>query len=391
MASFLWVTSILQISFKLIYCQSTDEEPTVVTVADIQRLGEAKLDNATRSYIASGADREQTLRENPEAFTRLRFRPRMLVDVSNVNTATRLLGLSVSFPVGFSPSAAHKMADPVGEVGTAQAAQDAGTVMILGAWSSTTLEEVRASAPDCLLWQQTYIFANRSLTESLVQRAAAQGFSAIVVTVDSPVGGQVANAEKNKFSLPPGVSFANMEASAPGHSFTFDVNSDDFIGNTHSANVTWKDIKWLCSLSDLPVVVKGVLTPESAWKAYEHGAAAILVSNHGGRQLDGDPATIEVLPDIVAAVGDRMEVYMDGGVRFGSDVVKALCLGARAVFVGRPVFWGLAYKGKEGLDELLNILKDELVRTLKLLGSPDSNDLCPAFVVREEYYSRPRQ
>ncbi|XP_070397217.1 uncharacterized protein [Dermacentor albipictus] len=223
------------------------------------------------------------------------------------------------------------------------AAQGAGTVMILSSFSTVALEDVRAAAPGCLLWQQTYIFRNRSITESLVKRAAARGFAAIVVTADSPVPGDGVCHLAYLAQLPHGLSFANMQAA-----FTDELQGCK-LQDTYSTDMdalvsaTLNDIEWLRGLSKLPVVVKGVLTAEAALQAYSHGAAAVIVSNHGGRQLDGTPATIDVLPEIVAAVGDKMEVYLDSGVRTGADVVKALALGARAVFVGRPVLWGLAY------------------------------------------------
>lgn len=359
----------------------------VVTLADIQRLAEANLDKATRCYIGSGSDREQTLRENIDAFSRLRFRPRVLVDVSKVKTTTTVLGRSISFPVGLSPSATHCIAHPVGEIGTAQVAQDAGVLMILSAMSTVSLEDVRKSAPNCLLWQQTYFFRNRSLTESVVKRAASSGYEAIVVTVDSPVSGKKVSRIKNNLQLKEGLSFANLERSSPGTAFTFDTRSEDFVGKVFSPSVTWEDIRWLRGITQLPIVVKGILTAEAAREALVHGAAAIIVSNHGGRQLDGDPATIEALPEVVAAVGDQIEVYLDGGVRNGTDVAKALCLGARVVFIGRPVLWGLAYKGKEGVEKVLEILREEFERTIKLLGCPDSRLLNSSFVSPKERYS----
>ncbi|KAH7949198.1 hypothetical protein HPB49_006287 [Dermacentor silvarum] len=355
--------------------EKVEQDYTVVTLADIQRLGEAKLDDAARSYIASGADQEQTLRENTAAFTRLRFRPKALVDVSKINTATTVLGRRISFPVGFSPSAAHMIADRVGELGTARAARDAGTLMIVSAMSTTSLEDIRASAPDCLLWQQTYIFTNRSLTKSLVRRAEQQGFCrhcchcglACRWTGRKPQQQQVCPSGRPQHMLlsiaAQGFTkhrFANLEASWPGRSFTFDPSSKDFIGNLLSPSATWEDFRWLRSISTLPIVVKGILTAEAALTAYQNGASAILVSNHGARQLDGDPATIEALPEVVAAVGDRMEIYLDGGVRTGADAVKALSIGARAVFVGRP--------GKEGVDQVLDILRSEFNRTIQLLA-----------------------
>ncbi|KAL3218410.1 hypothetical protein MRX96_005919 [Rhipicephalus microplus] len=352
-----------QASFQYVNAKPRQEEQdeTVVTIDDIQRLGEARMDTATRSYIASGAEREQTLKENTAAFSRLRFKPRSLVDVSSIRTGTTVLGHRISFPVGFSPSAAHMIAHKDGEFGTAQAARDAGTLMIVSAMSTATMEDIRASAPECLLWQQMYIFKNRSLTESMIRRAERQGFGAIVVTVDSPVTGQAVSLGKHMFVLPDGLRFANLEASSPGSSFTFDPSKEGFIGNLLSSSATWDDFRWLRTITTLPLVAKGVLTAESALSAYHNGASAVLVSNHGARQLDGDPATIEALPEVVAAV----------------------------VFVGRPVLWGLAYNGKKGADKVLDILRSEFNRTIQLLGVPDANKLCTDFVVREPYYSEP--
>lgn len=261
--------------------------------------------------------------------------------------------------------------------------------MIVSAMSTASMEDIRARVPDCLLWQQMYIFRNRSLTESMARRAAHQGFAAIVVTVDSPVSGQAVSLSKNMFVLPEGLRFANLEASWPDRSFTFEPSKEDFIGNLLSSSATWEDFRWLRGLTPLPLVAKGVMTAESALMAYQSGASAVLVSNHGARQLDGDPATIEALPEVVAAVGDRMEVYLDGGVRSGADAVKAVSIGARAVFVGRPVLWGLAYNGKQGVDKVLGILRSEFNRTIQLLGVPDVKNLCTDFVVREPYYSQP--
>ncbi|KAH6923231.1 hypothetical protein HPB50_025444 [Hyalomma asiaticum] len=360
-----------------------------VTVADVQRLAEAKLDEKARTYIAIGAGQEQTVMDNTRAFRRIRFRPRILVGVETIETSTTLLGDAVTLPVGFSPSATHKMANPVGEVGTAQAAQDAGTVMILSCLSSVMLEEVRARAPGCLLWQQVYLFSERCLTESLVKRAAAQGCKAIVVTADAPVDGDKVSRHEYPHNMPSGISTANLDAAFAYHRPGCTASGEHSRELSAMYSATFEEIEWLRSISGLPIVVKGVLRAEDALKAYRHGAAAVIVSNHGGRQLDGTPATIDVLPEIVDAVGDKMEVYLDSGVRSGADVVKALALGARAVFVGRPVLWGLAYGGKDGVQRILQILRDEVEHTMRLLGCPDIKDLRDGFVFHENQWPRP--
>ncbi|XP_054925002.1 2-Hydroxyacid oxidase 1-like [Dermacentor andersoni] len=261
--------------------------------------------------------------------------------------------------------------------------------MILSSMSNMTLEDVRAGAPGSLLWQQTYIFPNRSLTESLVKRAAARGFAAIVVTADSPVSGDGVRRHPYMSRPPRGLSLANLEASYTDEVHGCKLQESYLRDKDRLASATLNDIEWLRGLSKLPVVVKGVLTAEAALQAHRHGAAAVIVSNHGGRQLDGTPATIDVLPEIVAAVGDKMEVYLDSGVRTGADVAKALALGARAVFVGRPVLWGLAYDGKQGVDRVLHILREELEHTMRLLGCSDVRDLCEEFLIAKNHCSRP--
>ncbi|XP_075559368.1 uncharacterized protein LOC142590855 [Dermacentor variabilis] len=360
-----------------------------VTIADIERIANAKLEPGVRWYYNSGADQEETLKENKEAFKRLRFRPRMLVDVSRVSTTTTLLGQSVSMPVGFSPSAMHQLAHPDGEIGTAKAAEEAGTVMILSSMSTISLEEIRRSAPNCILWLQTYLYKDRALTESLVKRAAAAGFSAIVLTADSPVFGQKVMANKYRFHLPTHLRFGTLEGSLPTATVKNHPDFDAFVDDLISPSVAWSDVAWLRNLSGLPVVMKGVLTPAAAIKCHQSGAAAIIVSNHGGRQLDGTPASIDVLPEIVEAVGGRLEVYLDSGVRTGADVARALALGARAAFIGRPVVWGLAYNGKSGVSTVLDIYRSELERTLRLLGCPDVTELTPELVVHRSHSASP--
>ncbi|XP_077527766.1 uncharacterized protein LOC144139220 [Haemaphysalis longicornis] len=366
------------------YLLSTDL--ALMTLEDIKRVAKVKLEPQARRYFFTGAEKEQTLKENTAAFQRLRFRPRYLVDVSKVTMSTTILGHRISFPVGFSPFALHKMAHPDGEGGTARAVRDAGTVMILSSFSSTAMEEVRRQAPDALLFFQTYMFRKRSVTKWLVQRAAKAGYSAIVLTADSPVVGHKISPARNRFTLPRNVTFANL-IGAPGalNLTAAESKVNEFI----SPSVSWKDVAWLRQISGLPVVVKGILTAEAAVQAANHGAAAVLVSNHGGRQLDGTPATIEVLPEIVSAVGHRLEVYLDSGVRSGSDVAKALSFGARAVFCGRPGAWGLSYDGKKGVDKVLDILRTELERTLKLLGCQSVQSLNPGYVVHKSHYAKP--
>lgn len=350
------------------------QDNKVVTLADVERLGVSRMSVNARDYYQSGADQQQTLRENICGFRRLRLLPKMLRDVSRRDLTVSLLNGQewLSMPIGISPTAMQKMAHPDGEKATARAARDAGTLMIVSTIATTSLEGVSDAAPDCVRWFQLYVYKDRDVTVRLVKRAEKAGYTALVLTVDTPYFGQRIADVKNKFALPPGLIMANFPDAASQI-----VSSDGggsgltkYADSLFDPSLTWRDLDWLRTITHLPVIVKGVLRADDAVKAVEHGAAAVLVSNHGARQLDGEPSTIECLPDVVRAVGDRCEVYLDGGVRCGTDVAKALCLGAKAVFVGRPALWGLAYKGKEGVDKVLEILRSELDRAMGLLETP---------------------
>ncbi|XP_054928734.1 2-Hydroxyacid oxidase 1-like isoform X1 [Dermacentor andersoni] len=345
----------------------------VVTLADAERLGTACMSSMARGYYQSGADEQQTLGENTRAYRRLRLLPRMLRDVSRRDLSVTLLGgrERLSFPVGIAPSAMQKMAHPDGEAATARAARDAGTLMIVSTIATTSLEEVRDAAPDGRRWFQLYVYRDRGVTRSLVRRAEEAGYSALVLTVDTPYFGQRLADVRNKLALPPALKMANFNEA----DFQNVVSAPDggsglstYASALFDPSLTWTDVDWLRSITHLPLVIKGILRGDDAVEAVNHGAAAILVSNHGARQMDGEPSTIECLPEVVRSVAGRCEVYLDGGVRCGTDVAKALCLGARAVFIGRPVLWGLAYKGKEGVDQVLAILRSELDRAMGLLG-----------------------
>lgn len=370
-----------------------NDDDVVVTLADIERLGTARMSTSARGYYQSGADQQQTLGENTSAYRRLRLLPRMLRDVSRRELSVTLLGgrERLSFPIGIAPSAMQKMAHPEGEAATARAARDAGTLMIVSTIATTSLEDVREAAPDGRRWFQLYVYRDRDVTRALVRRAEQAGYSALVLTVDTPYFGQRLADVRNKLALPPGLKMANFKdadfqnvVSAPGGGSGLST----YASALFDPSLTWKDVDWLTSITHLPVIIKGILRADDAAEAVNHGAAAILVSNHGARQIDGEPSTIECLPEVVRAVAGRCEVYLDGGVRCGTDAVKALCLGARAVFIGRPVLWGLAFKGKEGVDQVLAILRSELDRAIGLLGCRTIRDLTPDLVVREESFSR---
>ncbi|XP_037571530.1 2-Hydroxyacid oxidase 1-like isoform X1 [Dermacentor silvarum] len=358
---------------------STGPEP-VRTLADIERMGLAKLSPGPRFYYSMGADEKQTLTENVNAFKRLRLLPRLLRGVVNRSLETVLLEQHVSMPIGIAPTAFHKMAHPDGEAATAKAAEASRTVMIVSIVSTTSMEDVREAAPNAILWLQLCILRERAITQRLVARAERAGYSAIVYTADIPVGGS------NTATFGNFLNDYSKELRCANFREEDVANSGGRFVSTEIMNpeTTWADVAWLKSITKLPLVVKGILTVEAAIQAVEHGASAIIVSNHGGRQLDCVPATIDVLPDIVRAVGHRCQVYLDGGVRLGTDIIKALALGARAVFVGRPVLYGLAYNGEQGAFKVLEILRTETDRAMALMGCRSVNELHPSMVVRRE-------
>jgi isopentenyl diphosphate isomerase/L-lactate dehydrogenase-like FMN-dependent dehydrogenase len=335
-----------------------------LSVRDYERLAEERLDPGAWSYFAGGADDEQTLRWNIETYTRWQLRPRVLCDVSTVSTETTVLGTRVSLPVLIAPVAFQRMAHPDGEEGTARAAAAAGTVMCLSTIATATPADVAAAAPDAPRWFQLYVFKDWGLTTALLQQAADAGFSAIVLTADTPYLGRREGPLRTGFVIPEEVRIPAVDA-ARGSLEPFSIHEHFSL---FSPSVSWRDVERLSSASGLPVVVKGVLTAEDARLACEHGAAAIAVSNHGGRQLDGVPGSLDALPEVAEAVEGRVEIYLDGGIRRGTDVVKALALGARATLAGRAVVWGLVVDGEAGALHVLELLRDEIRLALSLLG-----------------------
>jgi 4-hydroxymandelate oxidase len=351
-----------------------------ISVADYERLAAIHLDAGPLGYFAGGAGDERTLRANVEAFTRWRLRPRVLVDVSAVNTATTILGAAVSMPVLVAPVALQRMAHADGEPGMARAAAAAGTIMTLSTIATSRPSEVAAAAPEAARWFQVYVLRDRGVTRALIDEAVAHGFRALVLTVDAPRAGRRERDFRTEFAVPAGI---DMPAVTAALGTTVGVTPQEFF-ELVDASLTWKSLERLAADSPLPIVLKGVHTGEDARLAAEHGAAGVVVSNHGGRQLDGVAATIDVLPEIVEAVGDRLEVLLDGGVRRGTDVLVALALGARAVLVGRPVLWGLVVDGERGARRVLELLRDEVELALTLLGattpaSVQAAHVAPAF------------
>jgi isopentenyl diphosphate isomerase/L-lactate dehydrogenase-like FMN-dependent dehydrogenase len=348
-----------------------------LNVDDLERLAAAALDPAAHGYFSGGAGDERTLRANREAFGGWELRPRVLVDVSDVSTRSMVLGAEVSTPVLVAPVAFQRLAHPDGETAMARAAAAAGTVMCLSSLATARPADVAAAAPGGRRWLQLYFFRDRAITRALVKEAAAHGFEAIVLTVDAPYAGVRERDLRSGFEVPGELRAPAIDAAAGFRSLTTRE-----VFELIDASLSWPDLARLVEDAQLPVLLKGAMTAEDAELAVEHGAAAVVVSNHGGRQLDGVPASIDVLPEVAEAVGGRAEVLVDGGIRRGTDIVTALAIGARAVLVGRPALWGLAVDGQTGAERALGMLTDELRLALALLGCRSPADVGAAHVRR---------
>jgi isopentenyl diphosphate isomerase/L-lactate dehydrogenase-like FMN-dependent dehydrogenase len=349
-----------------------------LNVSDYERLAEQALDEAAFGYFAGGAGDEHTVRHNREAFDRWRLRPRVLIDVGTVDTKATILGTESSMPILVAPVAHQRMAHPEGELAVARAAAAVGTIMCVPTFAAPSPAEVATEAPDAPRWFQLYWHPDRGITTSILDQAREAGCSAIVFTVDLPRLGRRERDLRTGFTLAAdyrmgvyGSEFADLGTLTP-------ATAAELV----DARLTWRDLEWLHNASGLPVVAKGILTAEDAELAADHGCAGVVVSNHGGRQLDRALASLEALPEVVDAVGDRVEVLMDGGIRRGSEAAIALGLGARAVMVGRPVVWGLATNGEEGARHVLELLRDELALALALLGCASPVELGQAHVTR---------
>ncbi|KAK4879617.1 hypothetical protein RN001_007763 [Aquatica leii] len=362
----------------------------IVCVQDLENHAYKVLPKNILDYYKSGALSEQTLKLNRSAFSNFRIRPRMMRNVTDRDLSITVMGEKVAMPIGIAPTAMQKMAHPEGEAATAMAAQEKGVIYILSTIATTSIEEIATVAPNAIKWFQLYVYKDRGITKQLIQRAEKAGFKALVLTVDAPVFGLRLSDVRNKFTLPSHLKFANFEGTV-----NVEINEDvtgsginKYVSNAFDTSLTWDDLKWLRSITKLPILLKGILTAEDAIKAADLGVVGIIVSNHGARQVDSVPASIEVLPEIVKAVGDRMEVFIDGGFREGIDVFKALALGAKMVFVGRPVLWGLSYDGQRGVKKVFDMLENEFDNTMTLTGCATVKDIIPDMVVHKSYYSR---
>lgn len=353
------------------------ERELLISVADYARTARSTLSKDVCDYFEGGALDEITLRENTAGWERLKLYYRVLAGVGKRDMQTTVLGQPISMPIVVAPTAFHKLACEAGEIAAAKAAKAAGTLFILSSLSNTAMEAVFAEAASPR-WFQLYVYKDRAITLELVRRAEAAGAEAIVLTVDAPGLGTRERDARNSFRLPDGLAVENLAPLGKGQ--MPEVSGSGlaaYVRDNFKSDLGFDDLDWLCGSTRLPVVVKGVCRGDDARRVATHGAKAIVVSNHGGRQLDTAPATCEVLPHVVEAAGDLCEIYVDGGIRRGSDVLKAVALGARAVLVGRPVLWGLCVDGEQGAVQVLEILRRELDEAMLLCGCTKLSDIGP--------------
>jgi len=341
-----------------------------LSLRELEATARSLLNPRIHDLFAGGSDDEVSLRANEDAFARLGLVPRVLRGRGEPRLDTELLGCRASLPIVIAPTAFHRLAHPEGERATARAAAAAGAILTVSMASTTAIEEIaQAGGP---LWFQLYLQPDRGFTEALVRRVEAAGCKALVVTVDSPVFGRRERELRNGFTdLPPGMCCENMRPLGPGG------ERGPARPIAFSPALSWEDVEWLRRTTSLPIALKGVLHPEDAKRALESGVDALFVSNHGGRQLDTIPAPLELLPALADALGGRLPLLLDGGVRRGTDALKALALGARAVAIGRPVLWGLAVGGEAGVAHVLALLRSELERALALCGCGSADDAGP--------------
>lgn len=349
----------------------------LLNVHDYQKQAAKKLAPMTYGYYASGANSQITLRENEQAWQDIRLRPRTFVGVANRSSTTKVLGERISFPAMAAPMAFQQLADPTGELGVAEATGEAGTIYCLSTLSNYPVEKV-VKATNKPVWFQLYVVTDREATMSLIDRVTEAGCTGIIVTVDTPELGFREADERHEFVLPKHFSFPNL----PQDSTTLREQKSQsalsrFAKYSLDGSLTWKDFEHFAKRTNVPLIAKGILRADDAQKAVDHGAKAVIVSNHGGRQLDTSIPTAWALPEIVSQVGSQTEVYVDGGIRRGSDILKALALGATAVLVGRPLLWGLSTNGSDGCRHILEILKTEFDLAMALSGCRSVKEITP--------------
>lgn len=349
----------------------------LLNLFDYEAAAEGCMSASAWGYLTGGANDEVTLRNNRRAWDDIEIRYRTMVDVSTRSLQTTVLGTPISMPVMIAPTAMQKLAHADGEKATARAAAAIGTIMMVSTTATTSLEDVRA-ATEAPQWFQLYVYRDRGVTRALLERVREVGYQAVVLTVDAPMIGRRERDIRSGFSLPAGMQIANAIHAGAGHvpsATAQDSGLELHFRGLHDPGVTHRDIQWIKDVCGLPVIVKGIVREDDAMRAIDSGAAAIVVSNHGGRQLDTSAVTARVLPAVVDAVAGRGEVYIDGGIRRGTDVLKAVALGARAALLGRPVLWGLSVGGEQGVHDVLQLLYSELDLAMALAGCPTVADI----------------
>jgi 4-hydroxymandelate oxidase len=338
----------------------------LLSLQDFEAPARQRLPREVFEYFAGGAEDELALARNVQAWRRCELWPRVLVDVSRIETGCELLGQKLALPVVVAPMAYQRLAHPEGELALARACRAAGAVYCASTMATTSLEDIARS--EAVRWFQLYVHKDRHFTLELVRRAEAAGYAALVLTVDLPVFGRRPADQRNRFDLPQGMTRANFEPALSAARRSRPDELSDYFAQRHDASFSWKDLDWLLAETRLPVLLKGVLRADDAQRAVIAGVAGLIVSNHGGRQLDSAPSTLDALRGVVVAAAGHVPVLVDGGVRRGSDIVKALALGADAVMLGRPLLWGLALGGEAGCARVFEILREELENTMALCG-----------------------
>jgi len=350
-------------------------DPGPTSIRDFEAIAMTSLGRMAFDYYAGGADDEITLFENTAAWGRARLLYRVLADVADRSARCTVLGHDLSMPVMAAPTAFHRMAHDDGELATVRATNGAGTAMILSSLSTVDVEDVLEAATGPVFFQ-LYLYRDREISRELIERVTAAGCSAIILTVDAPLLGNRERDVRNRFQLPEGLSVRNMTARGPlACTSEGGAGLARFVRDHQDPGLRWEHLAWLREISDLPIVLKGICRRDDAVRAFDGGASAIVVSNHGGRQLDTSPATFDVLPGICEAVAGRGEVWVDGGIRRGTDVIKALACGATATLIGRPILWGLAAGGQQGVEQVWNILAEELDLAMTLAGCRDLSEI----------------
>ena len=343
---------------------------TIFTLQEFEALAESHMSAMAYAYVAGGAGDELTMRANSEDWKAIRLAPQILVDVSDISLRTQLFGRPMEVPVLLAPTAFHRLCHAEGELATVVGANEAGASFVLSSFSTVSLEEVAAAARQPL-WFQLYVQTDRGLTEEMVRRAEAAGYTALCITVDTPVLGARNRESRVQFALPADFKLPNLKLGPVSHRPVRSAIYSELL----NASLTWKDIEWLCAMTKIPVLLKGVLNPDDAARALTSGASGLIVSNHGARNLDTVPSTAEALPYVLERVEGRLPVLVDGGIRRGTDILKALALGAKAVLIGRPYLYGLACSGASGVARVIEILKTELMMAMALTGRTAINQI----------------